>query len=143
PTRAETFCVAAAEALAAGRPVVVGDSAGPREFVHPPAGQLVTPGSPAQDWAEAVEQVWRESADLDAQDVAREVRRRYGGQRYAERADEVYGLATDRHRPGRGPAVQVPAGQGPQVDVVVAVHDPRRQTDRAVRSVLDGSEGVD
>lgn len=131
PTRAETFCVAAAEALAAGRPVVVGDSGGPRAFVHPPAGRLVTPGAPAAQWADAVEEVWRASADLPAEEIAAEVRERYGADAYADRVDEVYRrLVPDRR------------GVVPEVDVVIAVHDPRRQTERAVRSVLDGSGDV-
>lgn len=147
PTRAETFCVAAAEALAAGRPVVVGDSAGPRAFVGPPTGRLVPPGAPAADWADAVEQVWRSAATLSAQDVAAEVTRRYAPERHAERVDAVYREVAARRRSADGPAptaggTDVPS-HSPEVDVVIAVHDARRQTERAVRSVLDGSEGVD
>ncbi len=132
PTRAETFCVAAAEALAAGRPVVVGDSGGPRAFVRPPAGRLVTPGAPAAEWADAVEEVWRGSADLSAVEIGADVRERYGAGAYADRVEEVYrGLVPDR-----------PDDATPEVDVVIAVHDPRRRTERAVRSVLDGSGDV-
>jgi hypothetical protein len=125
--------VAAAEALAAGRPVVVGDSGGPRAFVRPPAGRLVTPGAPAPEWADAVEEVWRAAAGLSAEQVGVEVRERYGADAYADRVDEVYMQLT--------PAVR-PDDEGPEVDVVIAVHDARRQTERAVRSVLDGSDGV-
>ncbi|MFK5646655.1 glycosyltransferase [Ornithinimicrobium sp. LYQ121] len=126
PTRAETFCVAAAEALAAGRPVVVGDTSGPRDFVGPPSGALVAPGAPAMTWADAVEGAWRSSAGLTASAIAAPVLERYGAHRYAERVDAVYRSL-------------LPAPDGPVVDVVVAVHSAQRRTERAVRSVLDGS----
>lgn len=147
PTRAETFCVAAAEALAAGRPVVVGDSGGPRAFVRPPTGRLVAPGAPPADWADAVEQVWTDARTLSAEEVAADVRARYGPEAWVERVDEVYrGLgAGSRSAAARGVAAsRGSAGSDAStdarlVDVVIAVHDPRRQVGRAVRSVLDGS----
>ncbi len=168
PTHAETFCVAAAEALAAGRPVVVGDSGGPRDFVAPPSGLLVTPGAPAPVWANAVERVWAASADLPAEEIAAPVVEAYGARSYAARVAEVYdGLvrrgrdtgpsggpvspgqdgsaSPDRDEPSPGRHGGEPADQqaSPLVDVVVATHSAQRQTERAVRSVLDGSQGVD
>ena len=137
PTRAETFCVAAAEALAAGRPVVVGDSGGPRDFVAPPSGLLVTPGAPAATWADAVEEVWTSSARLSAAQIAADVTDAYSAERYAARVDEIYTRLT-APRSVRG----ADASGEPLVDVVIATHDPRRAVDRAVRSVLDGSDGV-
>ncbi|AXH95348.1 glycosyltransferase [Ornithinimicrobium avium] len=129
PTRAETFCVAAAEALAAGRPVVVGDSGGPRDFVAPPSGLLVRPGSAPGSWADAVEQVWAASAQLSAEEIAAPVVEAYSEQAHAARVDEIY----------RG---VLPQGS-PLVDVVVATHSLERPVDRAVRSVLDGSDELD
>ncbi len=143
PTRAETFCVAAAEALAAGRPAVVGDTAGPREFVHSPAGGLVPPGAPAAAWADAVEKVWHGAAGMSAEEVGRDVRERYGAESYADRVDAVYRSVVAGTGEQRGSREGGAPGAGPTVDVVVAVHDARRQTERAVRSVLDGSEGAD
>ncbi|MDO5740077.1 MAG: glycosyltransferase [Ornithinimicrobium sp.] len=90
PTRAETFCVAAAEALAAGRPVVVGDSGGPRDFVRPPTGLLVPPGAPPEVWADAVEEVWRATAALSARQISANVTTIYSAAHYAERVDAVY-----------------------------------------------------
>ncbi len=129
PTRAETFCVAAAEALAAGRPVVVGDSGGPRDFVAPPSGLLVRPGSAPGPWADAVEQVWETAAQLSAEEIAAPVVAAYSPRAHAERVDEIY---HDLRPQG-----------SPLVDVVVATHSVRRPVDRAVRSVLDGSGDLD
>ncbi|WP_281964192.1 glycosyltransferase [Serinicoccus marinus] len=157
PTRAETFCLAAAEALACGRPVVVGDVEGPRDFVALPTGALVPPGAPAEDWADAVERVWEDAGGLSAEDVSRPVRERFGARSYAERIDDVYALATTRAgRTDRGgtvlprrheatAATAVPVGEpgaDPEVDLVVAVHSTERDVARAVRSVLDGSPGL-
>lgn len=46
PSRQETFCVVAIEALACGTPVVATRSGGPEEFVRPEFGLLVDPGDP-------------------------------------------------------------------------------------------------
>ncbi|WP_130013953.1 glycosyltransferase [Serinicoccus sediminis] len=154
PTHAETFCLAAAEALAAGRPVVVGDVSGPREFVRPPSGQLVPPGAAPSTWADAVERVWAESAGLTAEQVAGPVVQRFGKQAYAEGVGKVYAEALGARSGGqsdqvvgartpgvggRQPGLDGPVSLAtPVVDVVVAVHSTRRQVSRAVRSVLDG-----
>lgn len=69
PTLAETFFLGAAEALAAGRPVVVGARGGQRGFVRPPAGALVDSDDPAV-WADAVERVLADSAGLGAAEIA-------------------------------------------------------------------------
>jgi hypothetical protein len=64
---------------------------------------------------------------------------RFSAERYAERVDAVYrSLAGGVDRSLAG-GVDHPHEPGPQVDVVVAVHSTRRATERAVRSVLDGS----
>ncbi|MGC5584917.1 glycosyltransferase [Ornithinimicrobium sp. W1665] len=135
PTRAETFCVAAAEALAAGRPVVVGDSGGPRAFVRPPAGALVEPGAPPTVWADAVERVWGACATTPAEEIADLVVRSYGADRHVDGVDEVYATAADARR-GHGDHGPAPQDDGPLVDLVVATHSPARQTGRAVASAL-------
>ncbi|WP_157609174.1 glycosyltransferase family 4 protein [Serinicoccus marinus] len=148
PTRAETFCLAAAEALAAGRPVVVGDTGGPREFVGPPSGALVRPGAAPEAWADAVEQVWRDSRGLSAEEISGPVARRYGPEGYAQRVDGIYrrlvgkGGAVAGRGSGEGPPADVTREQ-PLVDLVIALHSADRQVGRAVRSVLDGSPGLD
>ncbi|MFK5689461.1 glycosyltransferase [Ornithinimicrobium sp. LYQ92] len=159
PTRAETFCLAAAEALAAGRPVVVGDSGGPAAFVSAPAGALVAPGAGPATWADAVTSVWRGAADLSAEQIAADVRARYGEDRYADLMDEAYATTSDarssweqppatpgrergRGRGERGAQGERDDGDVRDVDLVIAVHSSRRQVERAVRSVFDGSPGV-
>lgn len=148
PTRAETFCLAAAEALAAGRPVVVGDAGGPSDFVEPPSGRLVTPGAPAPAWADAVEQVWKESAELSAEQISAPIAAGFGAERHAELVDEVYrGLVRPPHASSphtlsphlSAPGRSAPPAGAPLVDVVIATHTPERAIERAVRSVLDGS----
>lgn len=150
PTRAETFCLAAAEALAAGRPVVVGDSGGPSAFVRPPTGALVTPGAGPATWADAAASVWRGAAALSAEQIAADVRDRYGAGRYADLMDEVYATTSDAQASCEQPPSTLgrrtrtaadPVGEW-DVDLVVAVHSSRRQVERAVRSVLDSSPGV-
>lgn len=119
PTTAETFCVAAAEALAHGRPVVVGDSGGPADFVAPPTGELV-PGQDPGAYAEAVLRVWAATRGTRAEEIAAPVRERYSAPAYRDRMAQVYAEA-------RGDDT---------VEVVVAAHSPDRRTDRAVASVL-------
>ncbi|MFK5584305.1 glycosyltransferase [Serinicoccus sp. LYQ131] len=158
PTRAETFCLAAAEALAAGRPVVVGDSGGPAAFVSAPAGALVAPGAGPATWADAVTSVWRGAADLSAERIAADVRARYGEDRYADLMDDAYATTSDARSSWEQPPATLgrERGRGREggaqgerddgdvrdVDLVIAVHSSRRQVERAVRSVLDGSPGV-
>lgn len=100
PSRAETFFLGAAEALAAGRPVVVGDSAGPRSFVTPPAGRLVDSEDP-EDWADAVEQVCEETEGLDARHIARSVQR-FSAQASARAHLGLYSLARAGHHEPSG-----------------------------------------
>ena len=54
PTQAETFCLGAAEALAAGRPVVLGGNGGQRDFVKPPYGVLVDDSRNPEAYADAI-----------------------------------------------------------------------------------------
>lgn len=89
PTTAETFCVAAAEALAHGRPVVLGDSGGPGEFVHPPVGALVAGPDPA-GFADAVQHVLAGAAGRSAEELAAGIRERYSAAAFGHRMSEVY-----------------------------------------------------
>lgn len=54
PTQAETFYLGAAEALAAGRPVVLGGNGGQRDFVKPPYGLLVDDSHNPVAYADAI-----------------------------------------------------------------------------------------
>ena len=69
PTSRETFGVAIAEALASGRPVVVGAQGGQAEFVRTPDGVLVGEPTPIA-YADAVEQVVADNAGRSAEEVA-------------------------------------------------------------------------
>ena len=70
PTSRETFGVAIAEALASGRPVVVGAQGGQAEFVRTPDGVLVGEPTPVA-YADAVEQVVADNVGRSAEEVAR------------------------------------------------------------------------
>lgn len=72
PSTRETFFLAAAEALAVGRPVVIGASSGPAAFVRPPTGAMVDSEDPS-DFADAVERVLAETRGVGAADIARAV----------------------------------------------------------------------
>jgi len=76
PTAGETFGVSIAEALASGRPVVVGANGGQAEFVHEPDGVLVD-GRTAAAFAGAVERVIDLNATRTAAEIAAAVRARF------------------------------------------------------------------
>lgn len=89
PSRTETFCVAAAEALAAGRPVVMGAVGAHAEFVHPGNGRLVAERSgPA--FARAVLDVLAADDLLEPEAMAAEIRSRYGLENIADDVDRLY-----------------------------------------------------
>lgn len=92
PSLRETFFLGAAEALGAGRPVVVGASGGPGAFVAPPSGRMVDSADP-RAFADAVEAVMEETRDLDAHDIARAV------EAFTPRA--LAGAYADLHRRAR------------------------------------------
>lgn len=101
PSRTETFCVAAAEALAAGRPVVMGAVGAHTEFVHRGNGRLVAERSgPA--FARAVLEVLAADDLLEPEAMAAEIRGRYGLETVADDVDRLYrsllGRGTGRHR---------------------------------------------
>ncbi len=53
PTRGETLCLSAVEAIAHGRPVVMGDRGGQRDYIRPENGRLVATQNPSA-YADAV-----------------------------------------------------------------------------------------
>lgn len=72
PTRRETFCVAAAEAVAAGRPVVIGARGGQREVLPPQVTAWVdvaASGVPRR-LARATLELGARTASLSAQEIA-------------------------------------------------------------------------
>ncbi|RKQ33633.1 glycosyltransferase [Kocuria tytonis] len=99
PTKSETFCVAAAEALAAGCPVVMGDRGGQRDFVTDSNGRLVHTRS-AQDYARAVMEVVDGEGMASPQELAREIRARYGVDAVVEQLNALYEEARSLARVG-------------------------------------------
>lgn len=89
PTEYETFCLAAAEALSVGRPVVIGDRGGHRAFVAPDIGVLV-PGANAADYADAVETALAATRHLSADDFGHGIRARYSPKVFTRHYDELY-----------------------------------------------------
>ena len=89
PSRSETFCVAAAEALAAGRPVVMGAVGGQRDFVHPGNGRLVEERTPAA-FGRAVLDVVGGPGMQGPEEMAAGIRSRYGAEEVAEELDRLY-----------------------------------------------------
>jgi glycosyltransferase involved in cell wall biosynthesis len=85
----ETFCVAGAEALVHGRPVVLGAVGGQGDFVGPRSGELVGPRTP-EAFADAVERVQERFRTVDPEELAGPVRERFSGRRVAEAFDRVY-----------------------------------------------------
>lgn len=69
PTRADNFCVSAAEALVHGRPVVVGATGGQGEYIEPHVGELVAEQT-VDAYATTVQRVAAATAHLSAEDVA-------------------------------------------------------------------------
>ncbi len=125
PTRMETFGVAIAEALVAGRPVVVSASGEQASFVSEPDGVLVE-GWSAGAYADAAQRVQALNRDRSAVDIA-------------SAASALFD--PEERRAATRAAYRSAAGSGDKtlpedVDVIIAVHDPRRDVDRAISSVL-------
>lgn len=85
----ETFCVAAAEALAAGRPVVMGDVGGQKDFINPSNGRMVgalTPSAVGQAVLDVID-----DPDLASPEkVAREIRDQYGAASISDTLTNLY-----------------------------------------------------
>ncbi len=83
PTRGDNFCVSAAEALVAGRPVVVGASGGQGEYIDPRVGRLVAEQTPAA-YADAVADLDRRAQLLVAEEIAATIGDRFSPQTVAD-----------------------------------------------------------
>lgn len=89
PTRNETFFLACAEGLGAGRPVVVGANGAHAEYVRRPAGWLVATQTP-EAYADAIQEAIGASASLSAQEISADVRSKYGPQAIWPQVQTVY-----------------------------------------------------
>lgn len=76
PTLAENFCVSAAEAIAQGRPVVVGSNGGQAEYIDDTVGEVVSVQTPGA-YADAVVRVWDRLRDSSADQIAARVGERF------------------------------------------------------------------
>ena len=106
PTRSETFGVAIAEAIAHGRPVVVGAEGAQREYVRDEVGAFVAGRDPA-DWADAVLRVDEETQGHAAAQIAASIGRAFSPQSVVagyERAyrDAIVEAAREQGIVGRG-----------------------------------------
>lgn len=101
PTRRETFGVAIAEAIAHGRPVVVGATGAQREYVAPRVGALVDVQDPAA-YADAILRVDEATRDLAAADVAASIGGAFAAERVVAGYERAYREAVaGPSRPGR------------------------------------------
>lgn len=89
PTRGDNFFVSCAEALVAGRPVVVGSTGGQGEYVDPAVGTLVDEQS-AEAYADAVIDLDARTASLDADRIAATVGDRFSVERVGAAYRDVH-----------------------------------------------------
>ncbi|RZS59931.1 glycosyltransferase involved in cell wall biosynthesis [Xylanimonas ulmi] len=101
PTKADNFCVSAAEALVSGRPVVVGATGGQREYISPGVGALVGVQD-ARLYADAIEDVAARTASLTAEEIAATIGGRFDAPAVAEGYDTAYALAREVRATRRG-----------------------------------------
>lgn len=93
PTRADNFFVSAAEAIVAGRPVVLGANGGQGEYVKPAIGSLVHRQS-AECYAEAILDVDARTRDLDAEEIAATIGDSFSSENVGDAYHEQYRLVT-------------------------------------------------
>ncbi|MDN5700094.1 MAG: glycosyltransferase [Kocuria sp.] len=89
PSKSETFCVAAAEALAAGRPVIMGDRGGQGDFITDRNGRMVSERTP-EAFGRAVLDLSQDSVKATPEEMARGIRARYGSDAVSDQLTELY-----------------------------------------------------
>ncbi|GAA1628982.1 glycosyltransferase family 4 protein [Georgenia ruanii] len=92
PTRADNFCVSAAEALVHGRPVVVGATGGQGEYIDRAVGELVERQDPAL-YADAIQRVDIATQDLAAETIAATIGDRFSAAQVAAGYERAYAEA--------------------------------------------------
>ncbi|WP_050347390.1 glycosyltransferase [Arsenicicoccus sp. oral taxon 190] len=128
PTRFDNFCVSGAEALAHGRPVVIGAHGGQAEYVTPEVGTLVAEQTPGA-YADAVEATRSRLRHASADEIAADVRTRFTTAAVRRACAATYDSLLGSPAAGRYRSAA-------SVDVVIAIHTPDREIERAVASVL-------
>lgn len=139
PTRADNFFVSAAEAIVAGRPVVLGATGGQGEYVTEEIGELV-PVQHARAYADAICALDARARELPAEAIAAVIGDRFSSEHVGQGYARAYELAGAPR--GDAPAHLTEGTMDhtmaePAVEVVIACHTPRRRIDRAVASILD------
>lgn len=89
PSRAETFGIVAAEALAVGRPVVATRCGGPEDFITPKTGRL-TPVDDDEAMAEAIEDICQNLDRYRPEALSDYAHRRFGNEAVAGQLTELY-----------------------------------------------------
>lgn len=92
PTKSETLCLSAIEAISHGRPVVIGARGGQRDYVTADNGVLVAERTP-QAYADAVMGVAADFDRLQPDEVAATVRGRFTPDRVRELYESAYAQA--------------------------------------------------
>lgn len=99
PTRGETLCLSAIEAISHGRPVVMGDIGGQRDYVSPSNGILVSERTPAA-YADAVLRLAESFDVLTAEHVASSISGRFSPARVLELYESAYATAKTHRMKG-------------------------------------------
>ena len=99
PTRADNFCVSAAEALVHGRPVVVGATGGQGEYIEPEVGSLVDVQD-ARAYADAVVATDARTRGLDAAAIAGTIGDRFSPESVQQGYADAYRRAVAVHGGG-------------------------------------------
>jgi L-malate glycosyltransferase len=97
PTKGETLCLSALEAISHGRPVVIGARGGQRDYIDADNGVLVEPRTPAA-YADAVLSLWRRRAALTPERVAATIGDRFQAPRVLAGYHAAYELARKSRR---------------------------------------------
>lgn len=141
PTRADNFFVSAAEAIVAGRPVVLGSTGGQGEYTSPEIGELVPVQDPSA-YADAIQAVDARTRAMTAERIAATIGDSFSSANVGRAYAETYARAVDSGhtaRTGTAGATPPPASR---CEVVIACHSTARPLARAVASVLDGNGDV-
>lgn len=99
PTRADNFCVSAAEALVAGRPVVVGATGGQGEYIRSAVGTLVDVQS-ASAYADAIVTTDERTKALSAEEIAGTIGERFSPEAVGSGYADAYARARAVRRQG-------------------------------------------
>ena len=90
PTRADNFFVGAAEAILAGRPVVLGATGGQGEYVDTSIGELIDVQDPVL-YADAIQRVDARTSDMSSEQIAATIGERFSSRTVGAAYRAAYG----------------------------------------------------